>query len=337
MPDLATTLLPDFVRNAQILWNMGAASVTQSMRGSGLVREMPIPDQTGNTREFTEIDLEEYASRKNESEQSSHARVQQGYSKIGYMYRVSKEINVSFELRKYGKYPEIKQKLMNLGRLAANRLDLDLAHRISFMTATSYVDQDGVTVDTSVGDTLCLASTAHTVRGSATTFRNRLANNPQLSRGSLEAMQKMRVENCINQFGQKMSMDDDILWTTEDPNTVNTARELLRSTANPTQANASVVNVYQGRYRHVIVPRIATTASGAVDTTKAKYWGVASSTYCTLYLGMNEEPHMKAPPTEGGNGEDPSTDDWKFGTRGGWMIVTVSANWFGGSTGDGTA
>lgn len=335
--ELNINSLPDLVRNAEIMWNKGKASVPQVMRGSGLVKEMPIPQLTGNTREFSEIDLEEYASRKGESNQANRARVQQGYTKIGTLYRIAKDIGISYELRTQGKYFEIKEKLTNLGKLAPNRIDLDLAHRIGFGTATSYTDQDGVSVDTTIGDTLALFSTAHTLRGSSTTFRNRLANNPQLSRGSLESMEKMRVENTYNQFGQKMTITDDILWTTDDPNTVNTAKELLRSTSNPTQNNNGVVNAYQNKYRHVVLPRVATDKDGAPDSTKAKYWGVASSEMSTLYLGMHEEPRLKKPPMEGSNAEEFSTDDWNFGVRAGYMIVAVSAAWIGFSSGDATA
>lgn len=335
--ELNINTLSDFVKNAEILWKMGKESVPQVMRNSGLVKEMAIPHLSGNTREFTEIDLEEYASRKGESNQSQRARVQQGYTKIGRLYRVSKDIGISYEMRTQGKYPEIKNKVTNLGKLAPNRMDLDLAHRITFGTATSYVDLDGVTVDTSVGDTLALFSTAHTLRGSSSTFRNRLANNPQLSRGSLESMEKMRVENCLNQFGQKMYMRDDILWTTDDPNTVNTAKELLRSTANPTQENPNVVNVYAQKYTLQVLPRVATDKDGNIDSDKAKYWGVASSEHSTLSLGVHEEPRLKTPPADGKSNEEFSTDDWNFGTRAGWMIVTVSAGWIGFSSGDATA
>lgn len=329
--------LPDFVRNADILWEKGVRSVPQVMRTSGLVKEIPIPMLTGNTREFSEVDLEEYASRKGESNQASRAKVQQGYTKTGTLYRIAKDIGISYEMRTQGKYFEMKEKLTKLGKLGVNRIDLDLAHRIGFGTATTYADQDGVTVDTAVGDTFQLYYTAHTLRASATTFRNRLANNPQLSRGALEAMEKMRVENSYNQFGQKMSMQDDILWTTDDPNTVNTAKELLRSNSNPTQNNEGVVNVYQNKYKLVVLPRVATDKDGAPDSTKAKYWGVASSEYSTLYLGMHEEPHMKAPPVSGSSAEEFSTDDWNFGVRGGYMVVAVSASWIGMSSGDAAA
>lgn len=329
--------LSDFVRNAQIMWLMGKDSVPQVMRSSGLVKEIPVPQLTGNTREFTEIDLNEYAKKKGESDQSARAKVQQGYSKTATLKRISSDIGISYEMRTQGKYYEIKQRLTNLGQLAPNRLDLDLSHRIGFGTATTYADMDGDTVDISVGDTLALFSTAHTLRGSATTFRNILANNPQLSRGALEAMEAVRVQNVYNQFGEKLSSSDDILWTTDDPNTINTAKELLRSTSNPTQNNEAVINTYENKYKLVVLPRVATDKNGANDTTKAKYWGVASSRLSTLMLGVHEEPHMKAPPVEGSNAEEFSTDDWNFGTRAGYLIATVNAVWIAMSAGDGTA
>lgn len=335
--ELNINTLADFVSNAEILWAKGLASVPQVARRSGLFKEVPIPQLTGNTRTFSEIDLEEYASKKGESAQSARARVQQGYSKTGTLYRVSKDIGISYEMRTQGKYMEIKEKLTNLGKLVPNRQDLDLQHRITFGTATSYTDMDGDTVDTTIGDTLALFSTAHTLRGSSTTFRNRLANNPQLSRGALEGMELMRVQNTYNQFGEKMTISADILWTTDDPNTVNTAMELMKSLSNPTQNNAAVTNTYQGKYRLVILPRVATTALGANDTTKAKYWGLASSEMSTAYLGIHEEAHLKTPPADGKSNEEFSTDDWTFGARGGYMVVVVSAAWISFSSGDGTA
>jgi hypothetical protein len=102
-------------------------------------------------------------------------------------------------------------------------------------------------------------------------------------------------------------MDFDILWTTDDPNTVNTAREYLQSTASPDAVNSGVTNVYKGKYKHVVLPRVATTNVGAYDSDKRYYWGIAASKYSSLYLGMWERPHM-IPPTEGSNAEDVQTD-----------------------------
>lgn len=337
MDNLSTVSLSDFVRNAEILWLKGMNLFTPVMRTSGIVREVNISQNSGDTREFTEINLEQYARIKGEREQMQYAKVQQGYSKVGTLYRVAFAEPITYEMRTRNKYPEIVASLTNLLPTISNRLELDLQLRFAFATATSYTDIDGRTVDTTVGDTLALASTVHTVRSSATTFRNRVANNPQVSRGALEAMEKMRIENHINQFGQKMPVADDILWTTDDPNSVNTIRELLKSTASiDSGANSQVVNVYQTRYKHVVLPRVALDSSGNVDSTKAKYWGLVSSMESSFYLGVHEEPHVM-PPTENGNADDALTQDWVFRAAGGWMIVIPSANWFGFSSGDGTA
>lgn len=336
MDQLAITSLPDFVRNAQIFWLKGGDQFDAVMRKSGIVTEVSIPDGTGNTREYSEVQLEQYAKRKAEREQAQYAKIQQGYSKIGTLYRVAFAQPITVEMRKYGKYPEITSTLTNLLPTAMNRMELDLQHRFGFGTVTSYTDMDGVVVDLTVGDGFQLFYTAHLVRSSVTTFRNRLANNPQFSRGGLEAMEKMRIENHINQFGQKIPVIDDILWTTDDPNTMNTAKELLRSTASvDSGANDQVVNVYQAKYKMVALPRIATDANGNVDSTKAKYWGVASSKESSFYLGVNEEPHVTAP-SGGSNAEDFLTEDWFFKVAGGWMIVVVSSQFVGMSSGDGT-
>lgn len=333
--ELNTVTLSDFVKLASVIWQKAYDSVPQVMRNSGLFNVEPIPANTGNTREFTEIDGQEYARRKGESDQAARASVQQGYSKVMTMQRIALDIGISYEMRTQNKYPEVTRRLTNLGRQAANRIDLDLAHRIGFGYSTTYTDMDGVVVDITVGDTLAPASSVHTVRANSATFSNIVPSNPRLSKGALEACERLHVESTINQFGEKMTMPFDILWTTDDPNTVNTAKEYLQSTADVEGANSGVKNVYMAKYRHVVLPRVATTAAGLVDTTKRYYWGTASSMYSTGYLGMWEEPRIKSP-TPGSNAEDFATDDWNFGTRGGYGICIVSAAWIKFSKGDGT-
>jgi len=330
--ELNTISLPDFVKLGEVMFKKGEVSVPQVMRGSGLFNVSPIPNNTGNTREFSEIDLEEYADNKGESAQTNRAKVQQGYTKVMTKKRIAKDIGISYEDRTENKYPEVTRKLTNLGKLATNRMDLDLAHRLAFATATSMTDKDGDTVDLSLGDTLSLASTGHTVRGSSDTYRNILANNPRISKGSLQGMRRLVIEETINQFGEKVVRTFDILWTTDDPEDIDIAAEILRSTSNPTQNNAGVINVDQSRYKHIILPRVATDAAGNVDTDKRHYWGIASSSDSQAHLGVWEEAHMKSP-----NDEDFSTDDTNFGVRAGYGIVIVSGAWFKFSAGNGDA
>jgi hypothetical protein len=128
----------------------------------------------------------------------------------------------------------------------------------------------------------------------------------------------------------------DIIFSGDDPNTVNVIRELLQSTASVDAANAGVKNVYMGKYKHVILPRLATDKNGAVDATKRRYWGIASSMISSAHLGIWEEPRLKVPANLNA-GEEFSTDSWNFGVRAGYGICVAGAAWIKFSSGDGTA
>jgi len=335
--ELNTISLSDFVKNAQILFLKGIDSVAMTARNSGLFRMDSVPQNTGNTREYSEIDLEQYAKAKDEGNQAQRAKVQQGYTKIGKLRRYGLDIGITYEMRTQNKYQDVISRLTNLGALTSRRLELDLSHRITFGGATSYVDMDGVTVDLTVGDGLSLFNAAHTVRASSTTYRNSLAGNPAFSKTSLEGIETLVVEETINQFGEKMAIAHDIIFSADDPNTVNTIMSELKSTASTTvEVNSGVINVNAGKYRHVVLPLVATDNNGNVDSTKSTYWGLASSLMTSAYLGMHEEPRLKTPPTESNNAEEFSTDDWNFATRAGYFIVIVSGNWIKFSEGDGS-
>ena len=334
--ELNTISLSDFTKLADVIWIQGFQSVEPAMVNSGLVKIMNIDENTGNTREFSEIDTNEYLSYKGEGDQSARAKVQQGYSKTMTKYRVAENIGITYEMRHENKYPEVTNAILDGGRKGPNTIDLDLSHRLSFGTATSYTDRDGRTIATTVGDGYQLFYTAHTLAGSSTTFRNRLAGNPQLSKGALESMEQLIVEQCYNHLGEKKTANFDILWITDDANTKNTAMEYMKSVADPDAVHSGVINPYQGKYKLVILPRVATTAAGAPDSTKAKYWGIASSQMSSFYLGIWEAPHM-IPPTANSNGEDVQTDDWDYRVRAGYGIVVVGAGWIRFSSGDGTA
>ena len=336
MAELNTASLRDFVKNATVIWVREADSLPEAMRNSGIYKVDSWDSGTGDTREYSEIDVEEYAHNKSESAPGDVALVQQGYTKTVSPKRRGLEISISWEMRRRNKYRETVDKLTSLARHVPNRRELDLTHRFTFGTATTYADMDGQTINISTGDTLQLFYATHTLAGSSTQYRNRLANNPQLSNGALEAMEKLIVEQTYNQLGQKKVMSFDILWTTDDPNTVNTARELLQSTAEISAPNSGVKNVYMGKYKHVILPRLATTAVGAPDSTKAKYWGIASSSASSAFLAIEEDNVLTAP-TPNSNGEDFSTDDWRFKCRGSYGIVIVGAAWVKMSSGDGVA
>lgn len=328
----------DFVKLAKVIWIKGAESVKNHMIDSGMVRVTDIPEHTGNTREFSEIDTNEYLTYKGEGDQAARGKIQQGYTATMTHYRVAENIGITYEMRTQNKYPEVINALLNGGRKGWNTIDLDLSHRLTFGASTSYTDRDGRTIDvtTGAGSSQQLFDTDHPLNGSSTTWRNRLANNPRLSKGAIEGMERLVVEQTYSQLGEKKSIPFDILWITDDPNHYNTAKEYLKSTGAPEAAHAGVTNVYAGKYKLAVLPRVATTAAGAVDTTKRYYWGLASSKLTSLYLGMWERPHMISPKA-GSNAEDVMTDDWEFRNRAGYGVVTVGGNWVKFSSGDATA
>ena len=334
--DLNTLSLGVFTRLAGVVFEKALETIDKTAQSSGLFQIESIPENSGETRDFTEIDLELYASNKSQGDQAARARVQLGYNKLVTVKRVAKDIGITYEMRRYNKYPDVVRRLTNLAAMPANRLELELQHRIGFCTATTMTDKDGAVVDLTVGDTLALASTAHTLTGSTATYRNRLAGNPILSKGALEGMERLCVEETLNNLGEKVTMPFDVLWTTDNPTDVNTALEYLNSVAAPDFANSGVTNVYKAKYKHAKLPLVATTAAGAVDATKRRYWGLASTSMTDAHLGMWESPHLKTP-ADLNAGEEFSTDDYTFGVRAGWGIGIVTGRWFKVSTGDATA
>ena len=334
--ELNSLSLSVFTRLAGVIFGKAIDQIPMVVRNSGLFVVESIPNNTGDTRDYTEIDLELYASDKDQGDQAARAKVQLGDNKLARVRRIAKDIGITFEMRRFNKYPDVVRRLTSLAQMPVNRMELDLSHRFGFGLTTSYTNKDGASIDISTGDSLSLFNTAHTLNGTSSTYRNRLAGNPILSKGALEGMERLVNEATLNQHGEKVVMPFDILWTTDDPNTVNTALEYLKSVAAPDFANSGVTNVYKAKYKHVVLALIPTTAAGLTDASKRRFWGVASSLISDAHLAVWEEPHLKTP-SDLNAGEEFSTDDWNFGVRAGYDIAIVTGRWVKMSSGDASA
>lgn len=337
MSNLNTVSLSDFTDLVSKTFLKGPELVSEVARQLFIVESMDA--NTGDSRKYTEIDTETYASLKREGQDASIASVQQGYSVTMYAKRVAKEITITWEMRRYNKYPEVTGQLVSLASFVPQRMELDLTHRLTFAASTSYTDMDGSTVATTVGDGLALVSASHTLRGTSTTFSNVITGNPSFSKGGLEAAESQANTQILSQFGERRVMNFNTIVTSDDPNTVNTVKEYLNSTADVTSNNSGVTNVYKGKYKHVILPYLATTAAGAYDSTKAKYWFLVAAGQGVMgwqaYLGIWEAPNLKTP-SAGNNGEDVHNDNWTYGCRGSYGISTVSPRGLLMSTGLGS-
>lgn len=292
----------------------------------------PVAKGNGNTKRFDEVDTQTYAKIKREAEAVSKASVGIGYNVTMTKKRIGMEIDITKEMRDENRYPEVGSLITNLTHFCPQRIELDATHRLTFGTAVSYTDMDGETVATTGGDGLAIFSAVHTLKYSSLTWNNIVTGNPVFSRGGLEAAELIATTDILSNFGERRVITFNTIITGDDPTTVNAVKQFLGSTSDVDQNNSGVMNIYQNKYKHLILPQLATTATGAVDSTKRKYWFLAS-----LGMGMNglqayygewEAPNMV--PT-GGNMENPHTDVWSYGTRAGYGFVFVSGRGIIGS------
>jgi hypothetical protein len=82
-----------------------------------------------------------------------------------------------------------------------------------------------------------------------------------------------------------------------------------------------------GAMEHVVLPFLATTATGARDATKRKWWGIVAPGVggWNAYFGQVEAPHLSVP------AEDNHSDTWTFGTRSMYLVAVCSGKGIIGS------
>lgn len=295
----------------------------------------PIGKGHGSTKLYNEIDTETYAKLKRQGEAVQKASVGVGYNVTMTKKRIGLEIDITQEMRDENRYPEVGALITNLTHFCPQRIELDATHRLTFGTATSYTDMDGDTVSLVGGDGLAIFSAVHTLKFSSTTWSNVVSGNPVFSQGALEAAELLTTTDILSNFGDKRVLVFNTIITGTDPNTKNAVKQFLNSTSDVNQNNPGVINIYLNSYKHLILPQLATTATGANDSTKRRYWMLAALGQGAMglqaYYGEWEAPHMVASPASGNNMEDPHRDIWSWGTRAGYGFVIVSGRGIVGS------
>lgn len=320
----------DFVANSTINFRRAfdqfpkVASQLYDVRGTDLI-----------TSTESSLDGFSVAKIKEEGGDLAYLDLNQGYDKNWTIYEVGGMTKITWKMRVGNKYREMDNRIANLGRSAAKRMEWDLTHRFTFGTATTYTNLDGDTVSITTGDGFQLFYSAHTETGTSTTFRNRVANNPVLSKGGLEAAEKLFATQMIDSNGELINEVPDTLITSNDPNTVNTALEYLKSTSAPDGGVAGIYNVYGNKYRLVVLSYLATTAAGAYDSSKATYWMLANVKGTDAVCRILSNPKLLPPANNGGI--EFETMDWKFGCHAAYAIEVVRPQWIVMSSGNGEA
>lgn len=322
---ILTTQFNDLVKNAKVQWREGFNRVPQAARQLYDVRSVDVM-----TSEHSSIDGYTFAKRKNQGAAYTYGSIKQGYTLNLSQTRIGLMDAVTWEMRKFDKYREIDKKMRKLGEATAQRIELDLTHQFTFgMSAASYTNMDGETVSTATGDGQNLFDTDHTITGDATVTQSNLITTA-FGRAGLEEAELAFV-SFVDNNSNKVVVNPDTIITTDNPTIINAVKEFLKSTNVPDEAN-NAVNVYQGKYKHIILPYLATTAAGAYDSTKANYWMLADLKNTDAIMEISENPTFTAP-SIGGNGEDFETDDWKFKSSACYDYGVLDYKWIVGSTG----
>jgi len=290
---------------------------------------------TGNTRRFDEVDIQTFGRLKEEGADAKKASIGVGYYKIMTAKRIAMEIDITWEMRKYNKKPEVINQLTSLNQFGPQRLELDLSHVFTFCNASSYVDLDGKTITTTTGDGNPVVYATHALAFSSDTYRNRVSGDPVFSQGGLEAAESLGVSDVLSNFGERRTLNFNKIVTTDDPNTCRTVRQVLESTADVDSSNSGVKNTYAGSYIHVKLPWLATDNVGSRDATKRRWWfigafGQGASASWQAYLGVWEQANLKTP-APGNNGEDVHNDNWTYGCRISYSNIVLSGRGLIGS------
>jgi hypothetical protein len=277
-----------------------------------------IPEGQGNTKRYNEIDTEKYADNKGEGANSKKAKTAVGYQIDMTAKTVSKEIDITLEMRRFNKYNEVGSLITSLGRFCENRMDLDLTHRLTFATASSYTDKNGDTVTTTVGDGNPLFYSTHTLSHSGTTYSNRVSGDPVFSSAALDAALLLSTYSILTNIGEKKNFRFNTIISGDDPATIKAIKQLIRSMADPDAIQSGITNTYKDYgFNHVILPDLATTAAGAFDSTKRRWWSVAATGQgmagWQAYLGVWMTPQFLSP-SDSNAGMDIHNYNWTYST-----------------------
>lgn len=280
----------------------------------------------GELKLMQEYDMSTYARAKPQGVDAKKASFGIGYYITVQQKRVGIESEITFEMRRYNKYAEVMASLQSLPQFCPQRVELDLTHVFTFANATSYVDLDGNTVSNTGGDGLSLVNASHTLKFSTITYSNRVSGDPLFSKGALELAELLTTTDILSNFGEKRVMDFNTIVTGNNPTICNAVKQFLRSVSDNTQNNSGVINVNQDKYRHLILPQLATTATGAIDSTKKNWWFlVAAGAGLRGWQGYYVEwEAMNLIPSTTGNGMDVHKDIWYFGVRQSYNSCFVS-------------
>lgn len=234
-----------------------------------------------NSKKIVEVDRERFAEQKVEGQASVQRRVSQGYSKEISRKTISVTRIVSGEGYKALTAHKLAEYATQTGKDVIDKIELDMRNFLGLsIEATSYTDNGGFTVDTTVGDGLAVFSTAHTLKNSSTTYSNVLSGAPSFSESSLESAEDYFAYNVLDNNGQRISIKPNTIITSEKPTVKNRVARLLGSMSPEAiegtgNSNAGVKNTYRDKYQHLVIA-FDVTALDVTSSGLSFYWFLAA-------------------------------------------------------------
>lgn len=320
-PNLATFTVKEFTDSVQRVWDEQLKQVESNARQ--LFKVEMIGQNQGTEKIYAEYDKQTFARAKNEGQNVAKVQSGVGYEKTLRLKRFGAEIDVTEEEIKYNKYQKVMTDIKNLSGFVTRRQEKDLTSIFTFCTATSYVNMDGQTVNIATGDGVALVSASHLTAFSGVGYSNVITGNPVFSESNLEVAELVGTTQVVNNYGEQRTIDFNTIVTSNYPAVVNLVSRVLQSNAQISAPNAEVVNVYRSKYKHVILPYLARTATDAYDSAKKNYWGLVAAGTWNGHLAIWEEENLRMP-TPTNNLMDGHADVMSFGVRGGYDIGVLS-------------
>lgn len=236
---------------------------------------MSVQSVSTKTTDHDSWDFDQFAVGTGESTNYASSEPVKGDSLVLTQGKVTQSIELSMESQMFDRYNQTSNftKMRGLGKACPRRIEHDLQlFFMSFGFGTSYTDRDGATVATTGGDGLAIFSNSHTINGSASTYDN--LHSAAFGQTGLEAAEDL-FRNFINHDDEIVYVIPDTIVTTSKSNLVNLVREYNKG-MNHIEDSARGINVYQGRYDHVVFHLGDTDAVAARDSAKDDYWLLVS-------------------------------------------------------------
>lgn len=289
MPVLTTTgdLGSALVKNAIVTWHKGFDQVPYEAR-----RVFRVSQTDKKTSEHDSWDFQPLARTTGEGVDYASAAPIKGDNLVLTQGKVTNSFEITKESGMYDRYNQTRnfQGMMGLGKACPERMELDLQlFLMSMGFGTSYTNADGQSVATTGADGLALYSNVHTVNGTSATYDN--LQSLAFGQTGLEGAEDL-FRGFINHEGKVVYVIPDTIITTSKSSVVNLVREYNKGMNHIEDANRGV-NVYQGRYDHIVFHYGDLDANMARDASKDDYWMLASlANNHHAILEVSQEPRV---------------------------------------------